>query len=362
MTNRGDVLSKTLLNYTPVEIDYILCQLSAALCSLRASSISTPLPLQYKKDKDHNEYDLEKIKTIIDSLPSINEWMKKIKDNEFNEEQIDFIEWLLKEDDSTIHYDVKENLCDKQISFNGEEFQNSNLQVKLRYGIEYERKWKMRSEGKSVKRLLHGTKFENLHSITHFGLLSHLSKDTNLFGDGIYLTDDIGLSKTFSKPSSLGVWTSYNKRSLFNADSMSALIVCDVIQDEIEKKSINKKNEIPDNYFVVRNNELIRIHSIVIYTKLTNSTMLDTQSLLSSTHLSPDSERIKNNAIYTLPLMRRSFSNTLWLFCLPFQMYPLTTIVLIYASCLMAVGLRDTIDVRRLILNIYSFITTSFVG
>ena len=44
----------------------------------------------------------------------------------------------------------------------------------------------------------HGTAFENIWSILHFGLLNHLQTRA-LFGPGIYLSLDIGTAMSFSK-------------------------------------------------------------------------------------------------------------------------------------------------------------------
>ncbi len=79
----------------------------------------------------------------------------------------------------------------------------------------------------------HGTAFENVYSILHSGFCSHMNKvcliqvafsqmKVALFGEGTYLSTDIGVCANFTKASR--AW-----RSSTMGDSLSAVVVCEVV-------------------------------------------------------------------------------------------------------------------------------------
>ncbi|XP_072818322.1 protein mono-ADP-ribosyltransferase PARP16 isoform X3 [Vicugna pacos] len=120
----------------------------------------------------------------------------------------------------------------------------------------------------------HGSRLENFHSIIHNGLHCHLNK-TSLFGEGTYLTSDLSLALIYS-PHGHG-W----QRSLLGP-ILSCVAVCEVIDHPDVKCQTKKKDskeidrrrarikhseggDIPPKYFVVTNNQLLRVKYLLVY-------------------------------------------------------------------------------------------------
>ncbi|XP_054693137.1 protein mono-ADP-ribosyltransferase PARP16 [Grus americana] len=122
----------------------------------------------------------------------------------------------------------------------------------------------------------HGSRLENFHSILHNGLHCHLNR-TSLFGEGTYLTSDLSLALLYS-PHGLG-W----QRSVLGS-VLSCIAVCEIIDhpdvkcqvkkkdsEEIDRKRARVKNseggDVPQKYFVVTNNQLLRVKYLLVYSQ-----------------------------------------------------------------------------------------------
>ncbi|OXB77650.1 UNVERIFIED_CONTAM: hypothetical protein H355_002959, partial [Colinus virginianus] len=140
----------------------------------------------------------------------------------------------------------------------------------------------------------HGSRLENFHSILHNGLHCHLNRvrlplackilgyvsalfQTSLFGEGTYLTSDLSLALLYS-PHGLG-W----QRSMLGS-VLSCVAVCEIIDhpdvkcqvkkkdsEEIDRKRARVKNseggDVPQKYFVVTNNQLLRVKYLLVYSQ-----------------------------------------------------------------------------------------------
>jgi poly [ADP-ribose] polymerase 16 len=118
----------------------------------------------------------------------------------------------------------------------------------------------------------HGTRMDNIYSILHTGLLAHMNKNS-LFGEGTYLCQEPSLSLHYSPSSE--TW----KKS-FIGHKMSCLLVCETINDpkhvqisdeklqnQISSSNIVKprSSQVPDRYFVVKNNDYVRVKYVLVY-------------------------------------------------------------------------------------------------
>ena len=110
----------------------------------------------------------------------------------------------------------------------------------------------------------HGTPTANVFSILRNGLFGHLNK-RNLFGAGTYLSTDLGIALSFSK---LG--KSWPLSCL--GRNMLCVLVCEVIKSEQVKQGKEKlsgisinTDSIPHNYFVVKNNDHLRVTHVLVY-------------------------------------------------------------------------------------------------
>ncbi|KAJ6662887.1 hypothetical protein lerEdw1_011091 [Lerista edwardsae] len=130
--------------------------------------------------------------------------------------------------------------------------------------------------GRDLIYAFHGSRLENFHSIVHNGLHCHLNR-TSLFGEGTYLTSDLSLALLYS-PHGLG-W----QRSALGP-ILSCVAVCEIIDhpdvkcqvkkkdsEEIDKKRARVRNseggDVPQKYFVVTNNQLIRVKYLLVYSQ-----------------------------------------------------------------------------------------------
>jgi poly[ADP-ribose] polymerase 16 len=94
---------------------------------------------------------------------------------------------------------------------------------------------------------------------------------TSLFGEGTYLSSDLNVSIPYSK---FGEgW----KHSLLG-DKLSCIAVCEIIDHPDVKRSVqgpghrsrsraenSEGGDVPERYFVVTNNQLVRIKYIMVY-------------------------------------------------------------------------------------------------
>ncbi|XP_030434077.1 protein mono-ADP-ribosyltransferase PARP16 isoform X2 [Gopherus evgoodei] len=102
-------------------------------------------------------------------------------------------------------------------------------------------------------------------------------KETSLFGEGTYLTSDLSLALLYS-PHGLG-W----QRSVLGP-VLSCVAVCEIIDhpdvkcqvkkkdsEEIDRKRARVKNseggDVPQKYFVVTNNQLLRVKYLLVYSQ-----------------------------------------------------------------------------------------------
>ncbi|KAL4660677.1 mono ADP-ribose polymerase PARP16 [Arapaima gigas] len=133
--------------------------------------------------------------------------------------------------------------------------------------------------GRDLLYAFHGSRLENFHSIIHNGLHCHLNKacTTSLFGEGTYLTSDLSLALLYS-PHGNG-W----QESLLGP-LLSCVAVCEIIDhpdvkcqvkkkdsDSIDRQRARVKNseggEVPQKYFVVTNNQLLRVKYLLVYSQ-----------------------------------------------------------------------------------------------
>ncbi|XP_061078130.1 protein mono-ADP-ribosyltransferase PARP16 isoform X2 [Conger conger] len=122
----------------------------------------------------------------------------------------------------------------------------------------------------------HGSRLENFHSIIHNGLHCHLNK-TSLFGEGTYLTSDLSMAVLYS-PHGNG-W-----RESLLGPLLSCIAVCEVIDHPDVKCQVKRKDsegidrhrararnseggEVPQKYFVVTNNQLLRVKYLLVYSR-----------------------------------------------------------------------------------------------
>ncbi|XP_041367733.1 protein mono-ADP-ribosyltransferase PARP16-like [Gigantopelta aegis] len=126
----------------------------------------------------------------------------------------------------------------------------------------------------------HGSRVENFHSILHNGLAAHMNK-ISMFGEGTYLSGELAVSMTYS-PTGLA----WNNSEL--GSKLGCIAVCEMIDDPSVRCQAVQGSEngtsksrarvqdsmagdVPDKYYVVRNNEMIRVKYLLLYAEKTQS-------------------------------------------------------------------------------------------
>jgi len=132
-----------------------------------------------------------------------------------------------------------------------------------------------RSRGKRTFYALHGSRLENFHSISQFGLLGNMSKE-GLFGEGVYLSNEpsVSLNHAFGSHG----WS----RSKIGS-SLSCVALCQVIDepesvkrgsaittsftgnDGTQTPLSNSSSTLPECYVLVKNGELIMLRYLLVY-------------------------------------------------------------------------------------------------
>lgn len=150
------------------------------------------------------------------------------------------------------------------------------------YTEEQDNKFLSRSPDKDTLHAYHGSRLENFHSILHNGLQQHLNR-TSAYGSGIYLSSELDVSLVFS-PSGLG-W-----RHSQLSNRLSCVAVCQLIDHPDVKCGIKDgssgrnrasdslQGDIPEKYFLVTNNDLVRVRYLLIYADKNNRNVCGVRS------------------------------------------------------------------------------------
>ncbi|XP_060550759.1 protein mono-ADP-ribosyltransferase PARP16 isoform X3 [Pantherophis guttatus] len=263
------------------------CSLFAsALQSYKRDSVLRPFPGHYSSG---DSKDFEALLADTSALGSLQELL----DSPQNPDQrtLELLHWILSSKAWCIH-STNKNKYEKIQELTGA----PNMPVpvpdflfEITYCKEMNAKFEDTQAGRDLIYAFHGSRLENFHSIMHNGLQCHLNR-TSLFGEGTYLTSDLSLALLYS-PHSLG----WQRSSM--GPILSCVAVCEVIDHpdvkcqvkkkdskEIDRKRARVKNseggDVPQKYFVVTNNQLIRVKYLLIYSQRQHR-RLSSQSWLS---------------------------------------------------------------------------------
>jgi poly[ADP-ribose] polymerase 16 len=206
-------------------------------------------------------------------------------DNQLKMNVIDIIHWILtaaKFDVETIHKTKHDEVL--SLAKNSSKHQVPNHIFKITYNENSgaEKKFQLLSRDMMRKFVYHGTKFYHAYTILSYGLQQHLNK-TGLFGEGLYFAFELQISALFS-PSVL----SWSKSKL--GDLMSCVALCEYIDDprhyKIQKENA-KNSDIPQNYLLITNNEIVRVRYLLLY----GSKKPTLKSILSKDRISTSSQQ-----------------------------------------------------------------------
>ncbi|KAL1463377.1 hypothetical protein WDU94_015132 [Cyamophila willieti] len=189
---------------------------------------------------------------------------------------IHLLHWLLVEQSPFLNevprtlYDSVLNLVSSQSTSTAKP--DFIFQVQYSPHSSIEMNWSKMNQMKTLH-AFHGSRLENFHSIMHFGLQQHFNKNS-LFGQGIYLSSELGICLIYS-PYSAG-WGG----SCIGSE-LSVIALCSIVDDpdqvkcqedsgENKSRALAKDSlggEVPHKYYVVQNSVLVKVQYLLIYTR-----------------------------------------------------------------------------------------------
>ncbi|XP_005990180.1 protein mono-ADP-ribosyltransferase PARP16 [Latimeria chalumnae] len=245
----------------------------SALQSYKRDSVLRPFPSAYLSE---DSKDFDGLLADTNTLPSLKELLRS--GTERDKKALELLSWILSSKSLTVK-SVKKEEYEKIQELTG--FTNSSVPspdflFEVMYCDQLNAKFKETKGERDIFYAFHGSRLENFHSIVHNGLHCHLNK-TSLFGEGTYLTSDLSLALLYS-PHGNG-W----QQSILGP-VLSCVAVCEIIDHPDVKCQVKKKDsngldrsrarvrdseggDVPQKYFVVTNNQLLRLKYLLVYSE-----------------------------------------------------------------------------------------------
>uniref|UniRef100_UPI0000520DAD mono [ADP-ribose] polymerase PARP16 n=1 Tax=Ciona intestinalis TaxID=7719 RepID=UPI0000520DAD len=290
---------------------YSLC-VSAAL-NYKRDSLLRPFPPFFVNEDQEKAFD-DLIKTAT-KLPALHKIQWNNTDH-INPKSIRLLKWVI--NPKTFHLtlaDNKEFQKFTELTADIDPPHAPDYLFKVVYNDKKSEKFQQLAEEHSLMYAYHGSRVENFHSILHNGLRNNLNKVT-LFGEGIYLSSSFKVSAPFSPTGT--AWS-----NSFFGDSISCVALCELVNHPDVKCSVeavkedskdsNLRNrssdpcssqksskhrsyikgseggQIPDKYFVVRNDELVRVKYIALFAPKADKKLIS--NVLSGKTVTPTERR-----------------------------------------------------------------------
>lgn len=234
----------------------------AALYSYRFETVLKPFPPQFLNE--NGEKDMKKLERVVDKVPKLNQLESS------NGEVQDLLTWVTDTKNFSI---VKTELSkfeeiQAMTKDSGVSAVKPNFVFEVTYSQAADAKFQDLRKGRELLYAYHGSRLENFHSILHHGLASHMNK-VGVFGEGTYLSSELSVSLHYSP-----MGRSWERSSL--GDKLSCVAVCEMIDHPSVKCQVKDNNnrsragdsmagKVPDKYYVVQNNEVIRVKYLLVY-------------------------------------------------------------------------------------------------
>uniref|UniRef100_A0A663MXE1 Poly [ADP-ribose] polymerase n=1 Tax=Athene cunicularia TaxID=194338 RepID=A0A663MXE1_ATHCN len=257
----------------PLAADLRCSLFAAALQSYKRDSALRPFPGRYAGG---DAKDFEGLLADTNALPSLKELLESVTNTE--KRTWDLFSWILSSKVFTIQSTKKQEYekIQELTGMSGAVVPAPDYLFEIIYCDQMNTKFAETKGERDLIYAFHGSRLENFHSILHNGLHCHLNR-TSLFGEGTYLTSDLSLALLYS-PHGLG-W----QRSMLGS-ILSCVAVCEIIDhpdvkcqvkkkdsEEIDRKRARVKNseggDVPQKYFVVTNNQLLRVKYLLVYSQ-----------------------------------------------------------------------------------------------
>eukprot|EP00795_Rhopilema_esculentum_P005965 gene5965-11318_t len=261
--------------------EFKIAMFSAALLSYRKNSCLLPFPPAFtENDGTKNIHNVE---DVFSQLPSVQEFISH--PSRLSREAVTLLHWIISERSYAVE-SCKEDLFKELEQKTGK----SSFSIKPDYMFEIKylnsyssRKFDEYGQSYNIKFGYHGSRLDNFYSILHNGLQVHMTKNA-LFGEGVYLSEDVAVTLPYSKTGD--IW----KHSSFG-HQMSCIAVCEIVDHPLVKCKVKNGNQsrsrakdtqagdVPEKYFVVTSSDLLRLKYV-----LKKRRMVGNQEVPSSIH------------------------------------------------------------------------------
>ena len=200
---------------------------------------------------------------ILDQLPSLENLRRDLKAGKLDLEGkiLQLIVWILRGGTSNLRLRTLSEDERLKVSDCEGMKQHARPQYILEVTTRTTPRWLQTVRDKKTHWAFHGSRLDNFHSILHYGLQQHLNK-TGLFGEGIYLCEDLGVCLTYS-----------HQGLAWRSSALGQAVSCVVMTEVVDHPSVKMYSQdrarglvegsvggnIPDKYILVRNNDLVHI-------------------------------------------------------------------------------------------------------
>ncbi|XP_043280335.1 protein mono-ADP-ribosyltransferase PARP16 [Venturia canescens] len=265
---------RSVLERDPAAADLKWSLFVAACNTYRHNTCLMPFPPMYTEREGK---DIEALREAIEVIPPLAIVFQQL--NEINVydrygKTIDLLHWVLVQSRDPYITSVcrksYESVLRKVPSEMAIQGPNLIFQIASAKHSIREEKWRAASQGFSTFYAYHGSRLENFYSIIHYGIQKSMCK-TGLFGNGIYLSSELGVSLPYSP-------VGYGWGGSILGSELSCVALCEVINHPDVKRgdagddgrNIAEDSEggkIPNKYYLVQNSDLVRIRYLLVYSQ-----------------------------------------------------------------------------------------------
>ncbi|XP_012289106.1 mono [ADP-ribose] polymerase PARP16 [Orussus abietinus] len=265
---------KSLLKKDPKAADLKWSFFVAACHTYRFDSCLKPFPPMYIRNECK---DIEALRKVIEMVPPLAIIFQELHEPNVYDNHgpaIDLLHWVLIKFKDPLIKSVNKECYDSVLRRVPMEISaaipNLIFQVASAKQSTSEEKWKIAAKGHSTFYAFHGSRLENFYSIIHYGLQQNMCK-TSLYGKGIYLSSELGVSLSYSP-------VGYGWGGSVLGSELSCIALCELINHPGIKRGDSRdesRNTVPDTVggkipnksYLVTNSELVRIRYLLVYSQ-----------------------------------------------------------------------------------------------
>jgi len=255
---RATIIS--LLDQDMLACDVQMSLFIAAATSYRQDTSLRPFPPMFY-NPDSQERDVAGLVEMIRNLPSLATIRNRLELGlEMEQKQLRLVVWVLTGSSSRLKLRSLDRHETAEVVSRSKGSPPSHV---LEVSTQSTDRWLSDVRDKETCWAYHGSRFDNFYSILNYGLQQHRNK-VSLFGEGIYLSEELGVCMTYSTRG-----LAWDRSCL--GPSISAVALAQVVTNHPGVKRTTEQVEgseggtVPDKYIVVRNNELLHIRYLMIY-------------------------------------------------------------------------------------------------